>query len=89
MTIPIVFPANQKQSFKQVRDRPLMAYTGRLRSKGVPFFRLLVYERAGISLVELYRRVEKSVIWVCERAQKGQQMNLMALLSQKTFYFCY
>ena len=23
VTIPIVFPANQKQSFKQVRDRPL------------------------------------------------------------------
>ena len=35
------------------------------------FFRLLVYERIGISLVEVYKRVEKSVIWVYERAQKG------------------
>ena len=35
------------------------------------FFRLQVYEREGILLVELYRRVGKSVIWVCERAQKG------------------
>ena len=25
---------------------PIMAYTGRLHSKGVPFFRLQVYERA-------------------------------------------
>ena len=25
----------------------------------------------GISLVEVYKRVEKSVIWVCERAQNG------------------
>ena len=35
------------------------------------FFRLQVYEMEGILLVELYRRVGKSVIWVCERAQKG------------------
>ena len=36
------------------------------------FFRLEVYERVAISLVEVYKRVgKKSVIWVCERAQKG------------------
>ena len=35
------------------------------------FFRLQVYERVGILLVEVYKRVGKSVIWVCERAQKG------------------
>ena len=36
------------------------------------FFRLEVYERVAISLVEVYTRVgRKSVIWVCERAQKG------------------
>ena len=35
------------------------------------FFRLQVYERVGISLVELCKRGGKSVIWVCERAQKG------------------
>ena len=33
------------------------------------FFRLQVYERVGILFVEVYRRVGKSVIWVCERAQ--------------------
>ena len=47
---------------------PMMAYTGRLRPKGVFFFGLQVYERVGISLVEVYKRVEKSFIWLCERA---------------------
>ena len=37
----------------------------------------------GISLVEVYKTLGKSVIWVCERAQKGQQMNFMALKSQE------
>ena len=35
------------------------------------FFRLHVYAMEGILLVEVYKRVGKSVIWVCERAQKG------------------
>ena len=34
------------------------------------FFRLPEYERVGISLVEVYKRVGKSVIWVCERANR-------------------
>ena len=44
---------------------PKMALTGRLRQKGVPFFRPQVYERVGILLVVVYERVGKSVIWVC------------------------
>ena len=35
------------------------------------FFRLLVYERVGILLVEVFQSVGKSVIWVYERDQKG------------------
>ena len=35
------------------------------------FFRLQAYERVGISLAEVFKRVGKSVIWVCKRAQKG------------------
>ena len=35
------------------------------------FFRLQVYERVGILLIEVYKRAGKSVIWVCERAQEG------------------
>ena len=41
---------------------PIMAYTGRLCLKGVLFFTLQVYERVGISRVEAYERVGKSVI---------------------------
>jgi len=51
------------------------------------FFRLQVYERVGISLVEVSKRVGKSVIWVYERAQKGQQMNYMAFLSRENVLF--
>ena len=36
-----------------------------------PFFRLQVHESVGISLVEVHKRVEKSVILVCKKAQKG------------------
>ena len=34
------------------------------------FFRPQVYEIIGILLVEVYKRVENSVAWVCETAQK-------------------
>ena len=36
------------------------------------FFRLQVYERVGILLVEVYERLGESVIWVCERAQRAE-----------------
>ena len=41
-----------------------------------------------ISLVEVYKRVEKSVIWVCHMAQKGKQVNFMLYKVEKTFCFC-
>lgn len=40
----------------------LMTYTGRVCPKGVPFFKLQVYEKVGFSLVEVYGRIGKSVI---------------------------
>ena len=44
------------------------------------------YERVGISLVEVYERVGRSVISVGKkRVQKGQQMHFVAV---KTFWFC-
>ena len=58
---------------------PMIAYTERLCLKGVPFSGFRNIKWIGISLVEVYKRVGKSVIWVRERAQKGQQMNFMAL----------
>ena len=45
-----------------------MAYTGRLRLKGVSFS-VQECERVGISLVEVYKRGGEYFIWVCERAQ--------------------
>ena len=47
--------------------------------KGGTFFRLQVYERVGILLVEVYERVGKSVSWVCERDQRDEQMNFIAI----------
>ena len=44
---------------------PMMAYTGRLRPKGVPFscFRYIKgHKRVGISQAEVFKRVGKSVI---------------------------
>ena len=41
------------------------------------FFRLLVNERVGILLAEVYKRVGKSVIWVCERAQPDEFYGFM------------
>ena len=35
------------------------------------FFRLQVYERAGILLADVYKRVGESVTWICKRAQKA------------------
>ena len=51
------------------------------------FFRRQVYERGGISLGEVYKRLGKSVIWVCERAQRAEQINVMALKSRDNFLF--
>ena len=51
-----------------------MAYMGRLPLKRVPFFRLQVYDREGILLVEVYESVGSSVISVGEKAQKGSQI---------------
>ena len=35
------------------------------------FFRLQAYGSLGIVLVEVYRRVGRSVIWVCQRTQRA------------------
>ena len=43
------------------------------------FFRLQIYERVGILLVEVHGSVRESVIWICGRAQRAEQMNFMAL----------
>ena len=51
------------------------------------FFRRQVYERGEISLGEVYKRLGTSVIWVCERALRAEQMNFMALKSRDNVLF--
>ena len=43
------------------------------------FFRLQVYERVGILLVELYERIVKSVISVYKKDQKSKQRHFMVV----------
>ena len=50
---------------------PIMAIRGGSALKGFLFQASGIYEREGISLVEVHGRVGKSVIWVCEGAQNG------------------
>ena len=63
------------QHFPQSRGvLPTVGYRVTLRLNGVPLFRFLVYARVGISIVELYQRVGKSVISVCEKTQKRKTL---------------
>ena len=68
---------------------PILAHTVRLRPKGLPFLGCrYTDERVGILLVEVYERVGKSVIWVCERAQRANTWILWLYKVRKTFFFC-
>ena len=60
-------------------DTPFNGLNGEAAHERGTFFRLQVYESVGILLVVVYERVGKSVIWVCERAQRAEQVNFMAL----------
>ena len=58
----------------------IMACTGRLRQKsGVHFQTSGPYERVGISLIEVYEMVAKSVFSVSKKAQKSYQMHFVAV----------
>ena len=53
---------------------------GPIRESSRPFSSGFRYnERVGILLTEVFKRVGKSVIWVCEMAQRAEQMNFMTL----------
>ena len=69
----------------RIRLKPLMAqedgrectpYDGlhckALHKRGT-VFRLQVYERVGISLVEVHDKVEKSLIFVCKRVKRAKR----------------
>ena len=59
------------KSLPRGRGTPCDGLYGEALLERAIFCRLQVYGKVCISLVELYKRVRKSVIWVCERAQKG------------------
>ena len=67
---PEYFPRRSNIRIRGGEEHPMMAYTGDSARKGA-VFRLQVYERMRIATVEVNKRVGKSVIWVCERTQKG------------------
>ena len=68
-------------TFPDISVRDTISFNWRLKKKGkkfgrfplerVTFFRLDVYERVGVSLVEVLESVGKTFNAVCERSQKG------------------
>ena len=66
-----------------------MAYTGRLRPKGVFFFRLQVYERVGILLFEVYERIVKSVISVYKKSPEEQTDTFYGCETVEKTFRCY
>ena len=69
-------------------QHPILAHRERLRPKGLPFLGCrYTDERVGTLLVEVYERAEKSVIWLCERAQRANTWILRLYKVKKTFYF--
>ena len=71
----------EKSKHKSRGVPPVMAYTGKLRpncEKGT-FSRVQVYERVGISIVEVYERVEKSVSFRSVKGPKRADRRILSL----------
>ena len=69
--LPIRGGSAQKGDLFPLRGTPYDGLYREAPPERGTFFRLQVYERVGILLVELYKRIGKSVILVCKRTQKG------------------
>ena len=69
---------------------PMMAHTGNaLPRKGYLFLAPGIWKGRDFNfLMEVYERVGKSVIWVCERAQRANRWILCLHKIEKTFYIC-
>ena len=81
-----LFPGREEGGGSQ-KGGPYNSLYGRLHPKGGTFFRLQVYERVGISIVEVHERVGKSVTSVCKKAPQ-KQMHFMAVKKLKKC-FCF
>ena len=78
MSKPVTIKLTQVNNRNRLENQGDSPYNGLYG--GVFFFMASgQYERVGILLVEVYERVAKSVIWVCKRARKGQQINFIAV----------
>jgi len=58
------------------RAAPYNGLYGEAPPKRGTFFRLQVYERVGILLIEVYERGGKSVILVCNRTNRAKRCSL-------------
>ena len=58
---------------------PKIAYTGRLRPKGESFAGFRYLKGQGFYSFKYTKGLGKSVIWVCERTEKAEQMNFITL----------
>ena len=67
---------------------PIMANTGRLHPKEAPYFKLHLYDRVGISRVELYLRVGRDLSSRSLKRAKSSQMHFMAVKKVKKA-FCF
>ena len=65
---------------------PTMAYTGRLRPKGIPYLVFRYIKGWGFT-AEVYEKVGNSIISVCKKGPKGEQMHFMALKKSKKKVF--
>ena len=63
-------------------------YTSNGQYGEVPPERLQVYKMVGISLVDVYERIGKSVILVFHKAQKGLRDTNYGCEVEETFWFC-
>ena len=71
-TLPLIFlRVSLPLRLRRPRYTPYDGLYGEAPPDRVFFFRLQVDDGVEISLVEVFKRVGKSVICVCKRAQKG------------------
>ena len=56
---------------RELEGTPINGLYGQAPPERDIIFRLQVYERVGISLVEVYKRVVKYDISLCKKSQKG------------------
>ena len=84
------FTENQRRNYYWLHPQrgggvlPIMAYVGRPRPKGVPFFRLQVYERVGKSAISVCKAY-RCILWLWKGQEKA--LGLWFVHTFKTVHF--